>query len=232
MLRGCQTPANLRNFSQLCRQREIHNYRKTLSEKNCSLPHSHWVGNPPHFCILCLESIWWCESAQWWPFSSSITANFGNQQHALKVHQFSSLCGMIFVSIICANLIGNWLQNNLSIMKDLFYDVGWSVISASSKHVPDNSPGKSAVSHYRPPPSLAKLDPPCLIFASVWVSRSGLTCNEGQVHWGSWPREPLPQWPGSWWEFLLPFFSSVWALNVELSEDQVSSTVSGSWILS
>lgn len=66
------------------------------------------VGNPPHFCILCLESIW-SESARWWPFSSSITANFGNQQHALKVHQFSSLCGMIFVGIICAKLIGNWL---------------------------------------------------------------------------------------------------------------------------
>ena len=65
------------------------------------------------------------EGAQWWPFSSSITANFGNQQHALKVHQFSSLCGMIFVSIICAKLIGNWLLNNLMIMKDLFYDVGW-----------------------------------------------------------------------------------------------------------
>ena len=61
MLRGCQSPANLWNFSQLCRQREIHNYRKTLSEKNCSLAHSHWVGNPPDFCILWLESIWWCE---------------------------------------------------------------------------------------------------------------------------------------------------------------------------
>ena len=42
---------------------------------------------------------------------------------------------------------------------------------------------------------------------------------------------PLPQWPGSWRDFFVNLlFPSVWALNVELCEDQVSSTtVSGSF---
>ena len=62
MLRGCQTSANLWNFSQLCsRQREIHNYRKTLSEKNCSLPHSHWASQSwkpsSHFWSFCQAQV-------------------------------------------------------------------------------------------------------------------------------------------------------------------------------